>query len=229
MSGCCKDGFSMYFCFQSTVSHGYLLHSHYFVSPLKILFIYCSKKKMTWETKTAASMLSPLLLHSFKVTLCRPRPKSLRSKCKLMKSRDSRYFQTMHLCFRQTPKATLSCISVDEQMIWSPWFVSGNRPLPHSTCSQWRPCVRTGLTDVVINPPDTLRLQLSPRAIFCGSKFMYESSRKGRKSGCGSKSGFSFLSQFPLPLPQIFRGSGPSDPSLGKRNHQMNLIMPGPV
>lgn len=45
MSGCRRVGFPLYFCFQSSVSHGYLLHSHYFVSPLKILFIYRSKKK----------------------------------------------------------------------------------------------------------------------------------------------------------------------------------------
>lgn len=59
MSGCCKDGFSMYFGFQSSVSHGYLLHSHYFVSPLKILFIYCSKKKNDMGNKNSSFHAQP--------------------------------------------------------------------------------------------------------------------------------------------------------------------------
>lgn len=139
-----------------------------------------------------------------------------------MKSRDVKSFQTIHLCFRKSPKAIFSCISVCDRP--GKWPKSDHCDLSQETDPHLIPRVHSdtpvckhAFRGVVINPLDTLRLQPSPNGYICGSKFMFLLSRKSRKeSGWGSESGFFFHCQFPPPLPPVFRGSGRSDPSLGK-------------
>lgn len=90
-----------------------------------------------------------------------------------MKSRDVRYFQTMHLCFSQSANKWSDHCDLSQE----------TNPPPTFFC-MFTVTVLCALR-VVINPLDTLQLQLSPGAACSCSKLMFLLSGEGRKSGWG--------------------------------------------
>lgn len=183
-----------------------------FLSALQGQFIYDSKSSW-WKTTAASTLGLCCCIHLKWLGAGHDRNASEANvKCN---EKQGLAVRTMHLFFRQSPKAILSCISVYEQMILSPWFVSGNWPPTCSMSSQWHPCVQTDSRwwgdksfwhFVVIN----------------SCPFWAE---RGESLVVGPNQGSPF---FPCP-PPVFRRSGRIDPSLGKRNLQMNLIRQGQV
>lgn len=183
-------------------------------SALKCQFIYDSKSGR-WK-KTAASSLSLCCCIHLKWLGAGHDRNASEANVKFNEKQGCEVSpNNVSLCFRQSPKAILSCISVYEQMIWSLWFVSGNRPPTRSVCSQWHPCVQT----------DTQRRGDKSSWHFVVINSCCFWAERGESLVVGPNQGSPF---FPCPPPAI-RGSGRIDPSLGKRNLQMNSIRPGQV